>query len=102
MRGAGLRHVAIDGQAVRAAPGATSRGRLHPVSAWAAEDRLVLGQRAVADGPHEIAAVPELLKAMALKGALATLDAAVARQEWGPVSQLTAELQRRDGAKPAL
>ncbi len=30
------------------------------------------------------------------------LQAAVARQEWGLASQITAELQRREGAKPAL
>ena len=73
---AGLRHVAIDGKAVRSAPRGTFSGCLHLVSAWAAENRLILGQRAVADGSHEIAAVPELLKVLELKGALVTLDAA--------------------------
>src|SRR5262245_56796064 len=72
----GLRHVAIDGKAVRSAPRATFSGCLHLVSAWAAEDRLILGREAVADGSHEIAAIPERLKVLELKGALVTIDAA--------------------------
>jgi predicted transposase YbfD/YdcC len=73
---AGLRPIAIDGKAVRSAPGDTFSGCLHLVSAWATENRLILGQEAVADGSHEIAAVPELLRVLDLKGALVTLDAA--------------------------
>ncbi|WP_337177746.1 ISAs1 family transposase [Paludisphaera sp.] len=72
----GLRHIAIDGKAVRAAPGDTFSGCLHLVGAWAAENRLILGQEPVADKSHEIAAIPELLKVLALKGALVTIDAA--------------------------
>lgn len=78
---AGLRHIAIDGKAVRAAPRDTFSGCLHLVSAWAAESRLILGQPAVADGSHEIAAVPELLKVLDLSGALVTLDAAGCQKE---------------------
>lgn len=73
---AGLRAIAVDGKAVRAAPGDTFSGCLHLVSAWASENGLILGQEAVADGSHEIAAVPELLRVLDLKGALVTLDAA--------------------------
>lgn len=73
---AGLRHIAIDGKAVRSAPRNTFSGCLHLVSAWAAENRLILGQQAVADGSHEIAAIPELLRVLELKGALVTVDAA--------------------------
>jgi len=72
----GLRHIAIDGKSVRGAKQATFTGCLHLVSAWAAENRLILGQQAVADGSNEIAAVPELLQVLALEGALVTLDAA--------------------------
>lgn len=84
----GLRHVAIDGKACRSAPRDTFSGCLHLVSAWATESRLILGQAAVADGSHEIAALPELLRVLELKGALVTLDAAgcqkaVARQVRG-------------------
>src|SRR5579885_2257264 len=59
-----------------AAPGNTFSGCLHLVSGWAAENRLILGQQAVADGSHEIAAIPELLRVLELKGALVTIDAA--------------------------
>ena len=61
---------------MRAAPRGTFSGCLHLVSAWAADNRLILGQQAVADGSHEIAAIPELLKVLELKGALVTIDAA--------------------------
>jgi predicted transposase YbfD/YdcC len=77
----GLRPVAIDGKAVRGAPGDTFSGCLHLVSAWAVENHLILGQEAVADGSHEIAAIPELLKVLELKGALVTIDAAGCQTE---------------------
>src|SRR3954447_8006117 len=72
----GLRPVAIDGKAVRAAAGNTFSGCLHLVTAWAGESHLVLGQEAVADRSNEIAAIPELLAVLELKGALVTIDAA--------------------------
>jgi predicted transposase YbfD/YdcC len=72
----GLRHIAIDGKAVKGARRATFSGCLHLVNAWATENRLILGQEAVADGSNEIAAIPALLEVLALKGALVTLDAA--------------------------
>jgi predicted transposase YbfD/YdcC len=78
---AGLRHVAIDGKAVRSAPRNTFSGCLHLVSAWAAANGLILGQEAVADGSHEIAAIPALLRVLELKGALVTLDAAGCQKE---------------------
>jgi predicted transposase YbfD/YdcC len=77
----GLAPVAIDGKAVRSAPGDTFSGCLHLVSAWATENGVALGQVAVADGSHEIAAVPELLRVLDLKGALVTLDAAGCQKE---------------------
>jgi predicted transposase YbfD/YdcC len=72
----GLRAVAVDGKACRAAPGDTFSGCLHLVTAWAVENNLFLGQVAVADDSHEIIAVPELLKVLDLKGARVTIDAA--------------------------
>jgi len=77
---AGLRQVAVDGKACRAAPGDTFSGCLHLVSAWAVENNLILGQVAVADGSNEITAIPELLKLLDLKGALVTIDAAGCQQ----------------------
>jgi predicted transposase YbfD/YdcC len=73
---AGLVPIAIDGKSVRGAKKATDTGCLHLVSAWATEARLTLGQVSVPDGSNEIAAVPELLAALDLKGAIVTLDAA--------------------------
>ena len=68
--------VAIDGKTIR---GFFDRGReqgpLHVVSAWACDRRLVLGQRQIGDKSNEITAIPELLTALDLKGAIVTLDA---------------------------
>lgn len=72
----GLKPIAIDGKACRAAEGDTFSGCLHLVSAWATENGLILGQEAVEDGSHEIAAIPELLAVLDLTGALVSLDAA--------------------------
>lgn len=75
-RDAGLRVIAIDGKAMRSAPADTFSGCLHVVNAWAVENRLFLGQVAVEEGSHEIAAMPQLLRVLDLKGALVTIDAA--------------------------
>jgi predicted transposase YbfD/YdcC len=72
----GLKAIAIDGKACRAAPGETFSGCLHLVSAWASENGLILGQEAVADNGHEITTIPALLKALDLTGAVVTIDAA--------------------------
>ena len=76
----GLKLIAVDGKACRGAPGGAFSGCLHLVSAWAVENHLFLGQVAVADGSHEITAIPELLKVLDLKGALVTIDAAGCQQ----------------------
>src|SRR5436309_1976222 len=73
---AGLVHVAVDGKSARRSPKGTFSGCLHLVSAWAVENRLILGQRSVPDGGHEITTVPDLLGALDLSGAVVTLDAA--------------------------
>ncbi len=72
----GLIPVAIDGKLTRSAKRDTATGCLHVVTAWAAENRLVLGTASVADGSNEIAAIPELLRALDLAGAIVTIDAA--------------------------
>lgn len=68
--------VAIDGKTLRRS---FDRGRdlaaLHVVSAWASDQRLVLGQRRVDGKSNEITAIPELLKVLALENTLVTLDA---------------------------
>ncbi len=45
------------------------------VSAWAVENGLVLGQLKVAEKSNEITAVPELLRALELRGCIVTTDA---------------------------
>jgi predicted transposase YbfD/YdcC len=71
----GLRTIAVDGKAVRAARPATARGCLHLVNAWATQNHLVLAQTAVAAGSSEVTALPELLRVLDLKGALVSMDA---------------------------
>jgi predicted transposase YbfD/YdcC len=68
--------IAIDGKTSRRSH-ARAKGRLplHTVSAWAARQRLVLGQEAVAEKSNEITAIPRLLQRLELTGALVTIDA---------------------------
>jgi predicted transposase YbfD/YdcC len=74
--GTGLVAVAVDGKSARRAKRNTATGCLTVVSAWAAENRLTLGQVAVPDGSNEVGAIPELLRALDLAGAIVTIDAA--------------------------
>ena len=70
------RLIAIDGKTLRHSfDAAGGQGALHLVSAWAAENHLALGQRAVDGHSNEITAIPELLKILDLEGAVVTLDA---------------------------
>ena len=65
--------VAIDGKTVRRSKGA--KAAIHMVSAFAARQRLVLGQVKVADKANEIVAIPKLLALLAIEGAVVTIDA---------------------------
>ena len=47
---------------------------IHMVSAWATENRLVLGQRKVDEKSNEITAIPDLLRVLDLAGATVTCD----------------------------
>lgn len=68
--------VSIDGKSLR---GSYDRNQgvkaLHLVSAWASEQRLVLGQVKVEDHSNEITAIPALLKLIDITGAIVTIDA---------------------------
>ena len=66
--------VAIDGKTVRRSKGA-AKDAIHMVSAFAARQRLVLGQVKVADKANEIVAIPKLLDMLAIEGAVVTIDA---------------------------
>src|SRR5215218_6805844 len=72
----GLVPIALDGKSARAAKRNTATGCLHVVTAWATENRLVLGATAVPDGSNEVAAIPVLLCTLDLAGAIVTIDAA--------------------------
>jgi predicted transposase YbfD/YdcC len=76
------RLVAIDGKTLRHSfDTANGKGALHLVSAWATENRLMLGQQAVDGKSNEITAIPELVKSLALKGAIVTIDAMGCQKE---------------------
>src|SRR3954447_512275 len=84
--------VAVDGKTSRRTH-ARGKGRdpPHLVSAWAARQRLVLGQEAVAGKSNEIAAIPLLPGRLALEGALVTIDAI------GTQSAIAETILRRGG-----
>jgi predicted transposase YbfD/YdcC len=68
--------IAIDGKTSRRSGQKTSgKAPLHMVSAFAAHQRLVLGQVKVAEKSNEIVAIPKLLDLMAIEGAVVTIDA---------------------------
>ena len=76
--------VALDGKPVlseaegtlrRSYDRAAGQSPLHLVSAWAEEQRLVLGQVAVDGKSNEITAVPQLLEMLSLRGKVVTADA---------------------------
>lgn len=66
--------VAIDGKTL-CGSGDISHSPIHMVSAWACNQRLVLGQEKVDAKSNEITAIPKLLELLILKGAIVTLDA---------------------------
>lgn len=72
----GIKQIAIDGKSLRGSKSNTFSGCTHLVGAWATEAGLLLGQEAVADKSSEATAIPALLDALHLKGALVTIDAA--------------------------
>jgi len=71
-----LKQVAFDGKTLCGSGGGrTGLQALHMVHAFATENGICLGQRAVDTKSNEITAIPELLKLLDLKGALVTIDA---------------------------
>jgi predicted transposase YbfD/YdcC len=67
--------VAIDGKTVRRSGGKAGKGAIHMVSAFAAGQRLVLGQTKVAEKSNEFVAITRLLDLLAIEGAIVTIDA---------------------------
>ena len=66
--------IAIDGKTSRRSKRG-SKEAIHMVSAFAARQRLVLGQVKVSDKSNEIVAIPALLEMLAIEGAIVTIDA---------------------------
>ncbi len=68
--------IAVDGKSARGSRD-RRRGRqpLHMVSAWACNNRLVLGQEATSEKSNEVTAIPKLLELLELRGCLVTIDA---------------------------
>ena len=66
----------IDGKCLRGSHDERLGKRaIYMVSAWAAENEIVLGQRKVDEKSNEITAIPELLKLLAISGCIVTIDA---------------------------
>ena len=68
--------VPIDGKTLRHSYDRTSgKAAVHMVNAWAVKNRLVLGQFPCESGLDEITIIPQLLRVLALKGCIVTVDA---------------------------
>ena len=74
--------VAIDGKTLRRSyQEGGAKAPIHMISAFSSRQRLVLGQRKVADKSNEITAIPELLDRLTIKGAVVTIDAMGCQKE---------------------
>jgi predicted transposase YbfD/YdcC len=68
--------VSVDGKKLRHSyDKALGKGAIYMVSAWAAQNRLVLGQLQVDDKSNEIPAAPQLLDMLEIAGCIVTADA---------------------------
>jgi predicted transposase YbfD/YdcC len=74
--------IAIDGKTLRRSGRKKDASPpIHLVSAFAARQRLVLGQLKVAEKSNEITAIPKLLAMLAIEGAIVTIDAMGCQRE---------------------
>lgn len=68
--------IALDGKQLRRSHDKSGgKAAIHMVSAWATQNRLVLGQVKVDEKSNEITAIPELLRRLDISGCLITIDA---------------------------
>ena len=78
----GAEIVAIDGKTLRRSyQEGGAKAPIHMISAFSSRQRMVLGQRKVADKSNEITAIPELLDLLTVKGAVVTIDAMGCQRE---------------------
>jgi predicted transposase YbfD/YdcC len=74
--------IAIDGKALKHSYDREAGNRaINMVSAWAVNNRLVLGQRKVNSKSNEITAIPELIKVLDIVGCTVTIDAMGCQKE---------------------
>jgi predicted transposase YbfD/YdcC len=68
--------IAIDGKQLRGSQdGPLGKNGIYRVSAWAAANQLVMGQRKVDDKSNEITAIPKLLRLLEIEGCIVTIEA---------------------------
>jgi predicted transposase YbfD/YdcC len=75
--------IAIDGKHLKGSKrkGEGGNAGLRFVSAWATENRVVLGQVKTQEKSNEITAIPELLQSLSLSGCVVTIDAMGCQKE---------------------
>jgi predicted transposase YbfD/YdcC len=74
--GGNTNDMAIDGKVLRGSAKADGSGGICMVMAWATKAGMMLGVTAADEKSNEITAIPELLKALELKGKTVSIDAA--------------------------
>lgn len=68
--------VSIDGKRLcNSYDRSSKKAAIHMVSAWASENRIILGQVKTDGNSNEITAIPELLKVLEVRGCVVTIDA---------------------------
>lgn len=68
--------IAIDGKTLRRSHDkSNNRSAIHMISAWAAQQEIVLGQLKVGSKSNEITAIPKLLELLDISGCIVTIDA---------------------------
>jgi predicted transposase YbfD/YdcC len=74
--------IAIDGKRIRGASNhSDTKSAIHVVSAFAADNRLSLGQVETSEKSNEIEAIPRLLEIIVTKGCIVTIDAMGCQKE---------------------
>jgi predicted transposase YbfD/YdcC len=73
--------IAVDGKCVRRSYQKKGKSPIHMVSAFAARQRLVLGQVKVAEKSNEIVAIPKLLDMLSIEGSIVSIDAMGCQRE---------------------
>lgn len=93
--------MAIDGKTICGSKSIPENKKpVHIVSAWAAENGLVLGEVAVSEKSNEITAIPALLKMLELTGCIVTIDAMGTQKEIAKgIREAKAEYKSRVGGK---